>query len=348
MSNNDIIIKEFEKLIKSIQHDIDILKNSDDKKITSHTFRLKNIKNSLNIIKKYPKKITIDNLSELKDFKGIGKGTIDRIIEILSKGYLSELNNFKEDYNEILVNDLESIVGIGHTTALELINKGITSINDLKKKIKQKKIKVNDKIKIGLKYYNHFFGNIPRDEITKVKKILEKIIKEMNKHYSLTDDNKYIIEICGSYRREKLLCGDIDVLISKKGTNENDTIHHLHRFIKRLKNPLSNNNNNPLLIDDITYKNYETKYMGFLKYKDNLVRRIDIRYVPWDVYYSALLYFTGSAELNKDMRKKAHKMGYKLSEYGLTKILDDSKVDITSEKDVFDFLEIEYLEPKKR
>jgi len=351
MSDNDIIIKEFERLIKSIQNDIDNSKKiNDDKSVTINTFRLKNIKNSLNIIKKYKKKISIDNLSEFKEFKGIGKGTIERIVEILSKGKLSELKDFKENKNDKLIKELESIVGVGHITALELIKKGVTSIKDLKIKVNNNELDVNDKIKLGIKYYGKFFDNIPREEITNVKKILEKIIKKMNKHYSLTSKNKYIFEICGSYRREKLLCGDIDILISKLGTDENDedSIHHLNRFIKRLKKPNKLNNNQPLLIDDITDKHYETKYMGFTKYKDELIRRIDIRYVPFNFYYSALLYFTGSAELNQKMRQIAKKMGYKLSEYGLTKISDDSTIPIKSEKDIFDFLKMNYLEPIQR
>ena len=88
--------------------------------------------------------------------------------------------------------------------------------------------------------------------------------------------------------------------------------------------------------------------MGFSKYKDNLTRRVDIRYVSWDVYYSALLYFTGSAELNQKMRQIAKKMGYKLSEYGLTKISDNSHIEITSEKDIFNFLNMDYLKPNER
>jgi len=87
--------------------------------------------------------------------------------------------------------------------------------------------------------------------------------------------------------------------------------------------------------------------MGFAKYKENPFRRIDIRYVDYDVYYSALLYFTGSASLNVNMRKIAEKMGLKLSEYGLTKE-DGSKILIESEYDVFRILKIEYLPPRLR
>ena len=92
----------------------------------------------------------------------------------------------------------------------------------------------------------------------------------------------------------------------------------------------------------------KTKFMGFLKYKDNPIRRIDIRYVPIKYFISARLYFTGSALFNIKMRQRAKKLGYKLSEYGLTKLSDGSPVKITSEEDFFTILKMSYLEPKYR
>ena len=92
--------------------------------------------------------------------------------------------------------------------------------------------------------------------------------------------------------------------------------------------------------------------MGFLKYRNNLVRRIDIRFVHYKYYYSALLYFTGSIEFNRNIRKIAKSKGYKLSEYGLTKLIGKSQyeniIPIKSEKDIFNILNIIYLEPEYR
>ena len=92
--------------------------------------------------------------------------------------------------------------------------------------------------------------------------------------------------------------------------------------------------------------------MGFCKLKNNPIRRIDIRFFPINSYYTALIHFTGSGELNREMRQKATQLGYKLSEYGLFKILDGEsrykKIKINSEKDVFDKLNIVYLDPVDR
>jgi len=352
MSSNQIIINEFEKLVKFIQFEIDQSKiKKDVKSITSNTFRLKQTKNILAIIKKYQNKLTLDNLKMFGELPGIGKGTLDRIKEILENGKLKELDNFSEELNENdnLIKEFENIVGVGRSNALKFIEDGITSIDDLKSKIENGKYEVNDKIKLGIKYYGKFEGNIPRKEIDKVYKLIESIVKKMNKKYKYDENEKYIFEICGSYRRESPTSGDIDILFSKLDTtmNDKDNINHLERFVKILKDPIKLNDNEPLLVDDITDKHYETKYMGFAKYKENPFRRIDIRYVPHDVYYSALLYFTGSATLNVNMRKIAEKMGLKLSEYGLTKE-DGSKLPIESEYDIFKILKIEYLPPRLR
>ena len=44
-------------------------------------------------------------------------------------------------------------------------------------------------------------------------------------------------------------------------------------------------------------------------------RRIDIRLLPYDQYYCALLYFTGSDMFNKNMRGVALEKGFTLNEY---------------------------------
>ena len=177
---NSQIINEFERLITFINEDND--KETDKKNKTANQFRLRQLKNVLSILKKYPIKITIDNYSSLKEVNGIGKGSIDRVREILETGKLSELGNFVDTTKEKKesLEDLESVVGIGHIHALELYNLGIKSVKDLIKKVNKKEIEVNEKILLGLKYYGKFEGNIPRKEIDKVYKIFTDIFKNIN------------------------------------------------------------------------------------------------------------------------------------------------------------------------
>ena len=351
--SNKKIIDEFYRLVAFIKEENDKhISEKNTKLVNKNNFRLRMLNNVISILKKFPKKITKNNLKEVLELKGIGKSSITRIEEILDKGKLSELGNFvdtKRDKKKAIA-ELEEIVGVGRSKALELYNQGIKSVKMLKDKVKKKKIEVNDKVMLGLKYHGVYQIAIPRKEVTDVYKMLKKVVKKMNKKYDYPDDKKYCFEICGSYRREKPVSNDIDVLLTKFGTNDNSkkADKHLVRLVKRLKKNIKSNNNKPLLVDDMTDKNIQTKYMGFSKFKDNPVRRIDIRYVPYSSYHSALLYFTGSGDLNKKMRQIAKDKGYKLSEYGLFKISDNTKVKIKSERDFFKVLGMEYLHPRLR
>ena len=315
---NKKLVEEFERLIAFIKEQQDKAYASKDiKEAQRNSFRLRTLRMVLSVLKKYPKKITSKNSKELLEISGIGKGTMKRINEILETGKLSELGNFvdiKKDKKNALA-DLESVIGIGRSKAVELYEMGITSVKDLKKKHKQGKIELNDKILLGLKYYGVFQENIPRKEITKIYKFIQRKVKQMNKHYNLGKKDAFCFEICGSYRREKEFSNDIDILLTKLGSKSNnkDNDKQLKRFVNRLKKPSKFNNNQSLLVDDMTDKKIVTKYMGFCKYKNNPVRRIDIRFVPYTYYHSALLYFTGSADLNKKMRSIVIKKGYKYS-----------------------------------
>jgi DNA polymerase beta len=348
---NSKLIQEFEKLQKIILNENKQFKEEGNKKgITTNNFRLKYIFNIIGILKNLDFKITKDNYKDLSDYDGVGKGIITRIEEFLNNGYFEETKNFKEDKKEDnkqkIIDELKQVINIGESIATDLVNKGILSVKDLKTKVKKKEIEVNDKIKLGLKYYGIVQENIPRKEIDEYKNIFNIIINQLNKD---DEKKKYYFEIAGSYRREKPISGDIDVLFSKKGVKDSKTLKHLSKIVNLLKSNIKENNNQPLLLDDLTEEG-DTKYMGFSKLKENPVRRIDIRFIDDKSFHSALLYFTGSYELNKQMRKKAITMGYKLSEYGLFEKVNDEwiKIKTKTEKDIFKKLEIEYIEPRLR
>ncbi|CAH6421516.1 DNA polymerase family X [uncultured virus] len=339
---NEKIIKEFEKLIDQIKYDIDHAPTKNES--MTNYYRLRQITKSIEIIKKYPKEIRSGE--ELKDIKGIGKGTISRINEILSSGSLSEIkvdSKIKKYLNYI--EDLTKVYGIGPKTAYELITLyNIKNVDELKKAFNEGTIDLTNQIIIGLKYYGIYKEIIPRQEIDKIDNYLNKIV--------LNVDKELFHVICGSYRRKKLTSNDIDVLITHPKIKtrlqlQTDKKNYLVNLVKKLKKE-------KFLLDDLTDKDFEIKYMGFCQYKENKikypVRRIDIRYIPYDSYYTALVYFTGSGEFNRKMRQLAQNLGYKLNEYGLyfTQGNKLKRIKINSEKDIFDALGLEYLSPDKR
>ena len=351
---NTIILEQFTKLLAYIEFKIKEFKENNMKKEQNiYNFKHRQTKSVIIFLKNYPEKITLDNYMDLIDIDGIGKGTIERIREILKTKKLKELKNFEKTYvnndyknKNKVVEELLEVINLGPSKAKELYSLEIKGVKDLKSKVKSGAIEVNDKIKLGLKYYGVVKTNIPRKEIDNIFTLLKKVIKKINKKNKYEKTEEYIIEICGSYRREKITSNDIDVLITKKGNIDNDT-NYLKSFVKKLKKDMKLNKNKPLIIDDMTDKNIETKYMGFIKYKNNPVRRIDIRFVPYESYNYALLYFTGSKDLNKKMRQIAKNKGYTLSEYELVNKKGKQFI-AKSEKDIFKKLGMEYLPPKLR
>ena len=213
--SNQKIISEFERLLAYIKNETENL--TDKKEISKNNFRTRQISNVIILLKKFPKKINTKNLNEVGEIRGIGKSSIERIKEILEKGKLSELGSFVDTKKakKKSIKELEEIIGVGHAKAKEFYEQGITSIKMLRSKIKKKEIEVNDKVLLGLKYHGVFEENIPRKEIDTVYKLLKKIVTKMNKDYKYTKNNQYCFEICGSYRREKLTSGDMDILLTK-------------------------------------------------------------------------------------------------------------------------------------
>lgn len=76
------------------------------------------------------------------------------------------------------------------------------------------KIHVTELCSHGFRHFADFEKKIPREEIVTIEKFVKKAIAEL--------DRRYIITICGSYRRGKAESGDIDVLITHPSYNSKD------------------------------------------------------------------------------------------------------------------------------
>lgn len=342
---NEKLIHEFKKLVAYIKYKTKDL-DKHDKEYIKYRYKLQRYYYFIGILKK-SKTITLTNYKKLQDIEGVGEKTILRVKEILKTGRLHEIPkdfSYKESDTELL-DELASVVGIGEKMAKELIKNGIKSVADLKKKVKKNKIDVNNKIKLGLRYHGIFKRNIPRKEMDKINDLVKKATEKLNHNLQLRGHEKLIVKLCGSYRRKKETSNDIDILLTKCG--DEGSRNYLEEFVKLLKMKLHFNDNKRFIIDDITDDVSRTKYMGFSKYKDKPVRRIDIRLVKEAHYPFALLYFTGSKEFNQRMRKLAKSKGYKLSEYGLFDKYNKS-IKVKTEEGIFDFLGMRYVKPENR
>ena len=186
---------------------------------------------------------------------------------------------------------------------------------------------------------------IPRSEIDVYNTILYDTIQSLR--VELNNPTIHM-SINGSYRRGKSKSGDIDVLI----TGEGDTSQIRKKFIQKLSKK-------HILIE--TLANGKKKFMGISKLPHySTHRHIDIIDTSLCEYAFAQLYFTGSAGFNAKMRNIALQKGFSLNEYRLSykttkKPVEDEEFMkklgqfyCKTEKDIFRFLDIEFVEPTER
>ena len=288
------------------------------------TFRAKTYMGLNKILKSLSSDSDLEPLN-LKKIKGIGQGTIDRIKEIIDTGTLQEYENLKDKKSPL--EEFLKIHGVGKQHAKKLVTEGFKSVDDLRK-CKDIKDHLNDTQLKGLQYYDDMQVRIPYKEIEKHEIYLKDVLHKVDPKAELT--------IAGSYRRKRPDSGDIDLLLkaSNKRTYDN-------------------------FIDTLVQEGYLTcqlargakKYMGMGKIDISPChRRIDIMYTKPDEYPFAILYFTGSGEFNVRMREDALKQGYTMNEYSIKHTDSKQKVDkvFLEEKEIFDFLGYEYLNPENR
>lgn len=316
-----------------------ILENLNKLKISYYSqenkkWQIKALTSAINNIEKYENDI-ISGEDLKKNIKGIGDKISKYIDEIIEHGYLLDLKNIKveeDSYKEFM-----NIIGVGNAKAKEWISKGIKNIDQLKKEIKNGNISITNNINLGLKYYEDLKERIPREEIISLYKIIEKILKEINKDL--------LFDICGSFRRNESNSGDIDFLITHKNYNSDINNFKDYNFLKKILNNLKEKN---IIVDEMT-KNASKKFLGMCKipgYKK--VRRIDIMFIDYKSYYSSLLYFTGNKYFNLYIRNKCLENNFSLNEYYLSNLENNEKIYLKNEKELFDILKLNYLKPEER
>jgi DNA polymerase (family 10) len=76
--------------------------------------------------------------------------------------------------------------------------------------------------------------------------------------------------------------------------------------------------------------------------------QVDVRALPRESFGAALQYFTGSKEHNVAIRMRAVRMGLKLSEYGLYRAEDETRVAGATEVEVYEALGLRWIPPELR
>ncbi|KAK3511074.1 hypothetical protein QTP70_030108 [Hemibagrus guttatus] len=322
-NHNDHITDKLEQLAKVYTH-------------TGDKWRALSYSKAVNALKSHPKPIS--SYEEAYKIPGIGKSMANKIVEIMESGHLRKLDQFGEAVPVLEM--FTNIWGVGAKTARLWYQQGFRTLEDIRTKAT-----LTHTLRIGLKHYDDFLDRMPRSEASAIEKTVREAAHSVNPELQVV--------ACGSYRRGKPTCGDVDVLITHP-----DGQSHKGIFSKVLQVL----HQSGFLTDDLVShedNGEQKKYMGVcvLPGPDQRYRRLDIIVVPQNEFACALLYFTGSAHFNRSMRALAKTKAMSLSEHSLNvgvvrergvKVVPGLALSTPTERVVFEHLGIPYREPHER
>ncbi|XP_028313279.1 DNA polymerase lambda isoform X2 [Gouania willdenowi] len=292
---------------------------------------------AVNALKSYHKPVT--SYQEACQIPGIGKRMADKIDEIMESGHLRKLDHIGEAVPVLEL--FTNIWGAGAKTAQLWYQQGFRTLDDIRTKAH-----LTHTQKIGLQHYDDFLDRMPRAEAAAIEKVVRDATQAI--------DPGLVAMACGSYRRGKATCGDVDVLI----THPNGKSHKgvFSKVLQRL-------HETGFLTDDLVSheeNGEQKKYMGVCRLpgaESHRHRRLDIIVVPYDEFACAIMYFTGSAHFNRSMRALAKTKQMSLSEHSLNKdvvrhgsakVHNGTPLHTLTEKDVFSLLGIPFRQPHER
>ncbi|MEE6486057.1 hypothetical protein FKM82_014494 [Ascaphus truei] len=291
---------------------------------------------AINALKSYHKPIT--SSQEACNIPGIGKKMAEKIEEILESGHLRKLDHISESVPVLEI--FSNIWGAGTKTAQTWYQQGFRSLDDIRTKAN-----LTNQQTIGLKYYDDFLDRMSREEAGRIEETVRDVAQGINPDLMTV--------ACGSFRRRKQTCGDVDVLVTHPDGKSHKGI--FSKLIDGLKM-------HRFLTDDLVSheeNGTQKKYMGVccLQGPGQRHRRLDIIVVPYGEFACALMYFTGSAHFNRSMRALAKTKGMSLSEHSLNKdVVRNGNVKVgtgypiatPTENDIFEILGLPFREPHER
>lgn len=262
----------------------------------------------------------------------VGTRIANKITEFINTGRIAELAKLRNNKRVKAFRVFTAILGVGPATVQEWIRMRIYDIASLRRAIGTGKITLNHMQKLGLKYYSDLNNRMPRAEVEAIGEIMRRQLEQIRPGITF--------EISGSYRRGRADCGDIDILLTHNNWNK-DLLAEFREQIAIDRNFI-----------DIVGAGEQRLTLLYRGPTSNKVRQIDLLWLPRGQFIPALLYFTGSGDFNEKMRGIAKRKGYRLNQKGLFKIeggqIKLPGIVLKTEREIFDILEMPYVEPNLR
>ena len=294
------------------------------------SFRIRSYRNGATAVEGYPERIEDilgDPERKVTDIPGIGKGLSQVLSEIVERGSCDRRDRLLEKFPPTALEFLK-IQGLGPKgIALIFEHYRVSTIDELERLCREQKLRVlprmgaklEEKVLRSISQYRQRTGRYLLSYAEGVAQELAAVFHEVRGVEAVTP--------AGSLRRGRETVGDLDLLV----TGPNATAV-LDRFIAypSVEEVLSRG------------ENKASAKVG----REGL--QVDVRALAPESFGAAMQYFTGSKDHNVAVRTRAVKMGFKLSEYGLYRVADDSKVAGETEAQIYEALGLGWIPPELR
>jgi len=318
----------------------------------------------ISVLKAYPK--TIRSTHEIAKLPGLGPKLRGMIHEFLLTGQMKAARQARASLRYTVLTNFDTIYGIGPTTARSLYDMGYRTFEDLEKHYDAwEKAKGagggKSAIREGLRLREDLALKMPRAEVEEIAAIVCARLESIRPGFQHT--------ICGGYRRGKSHSNDVDIVFSHpalagqltQGEEGESVISQLVRMLQEeglithVMHLSSFTSRNGLFTSSMTSTtNIDAldKTMTVFRFTDrenSVHRRMDLIYAPWEVYWTAVVGWTGSTQFERDLRLWAKdKKGMKFDSGGITYRENGFPVYAHSEQHVFEILGLPYIDPTMR
>jgi DNA polymerase/3'-5' exonuclease PolX len=309
--------------------DLDVLRRTSSTE-PAGVFKARSYEGAIKYLQELPTPIrTLEDLPPYKKGDKLTGKLREKVVERITTGAMEEAEKARLERAPDSIEAFLGIYGVGPKKALDLIAAGHRTIQELRAAAAADPKLFNKNQRIGLQYYDDLQKRIPRTEMDKHAAQLMAV-----KPASLEG------VIVGSYRRGRPDSGDIDMLVRTTDAAV-DAGKALADYVKALK--AAGYVKEVLAIGS-------HKCLAIAQLADGAeARRLDLLVTPPAEFPFAVLYFTGSDTFNVRMRQLALEKGYTLNEHALTKVKTSETVTgLKTERDIFDFLKMEWREPEER
>ncbi len=293
-------------------------------------FRIRSYRNAAAAIDGYPDRVVdmLDNPEHpVTRISGIGKGMASVLAEIRERGSFERRDQLLEKYPPTALEFLQ-IQGLGpKSIALIFAHFRVTTIDDLERLAQEQKLrtlprmgaKLEEKVLRSIEQYRRRTGRFLLSFATRLAADLTKDLGEI--------PGVTRVMAAGSLRRGKETVGDLDLLVTGP-----DPDPVLDAFVRH-----------PRVVEVLARgANKASAHVGAQAIQ------VDVRTLPEETYGAALQYFTGSREHSVVLRTRAVRMGYSLSEYGLTRVADGAIAASRTEEEIYNTLGLAWIPPELR